>query len=172
MNSLKNVSLEQSWYGPLFRLRILSLIKILTNLFSFLSFFSFVNFFLIFVNLLLTSRKAPVFLFSFSFTLSLRFLPNGAKCFYMPFWDQDFSFHRTPWKGNLSLPWRSSKLTFWVSFLFGGKAPSLPRPVACLFLIWVKTFAPFLAASSTVARARRLANRLPPLPILIVVLAF
>ena len=87
MNSLKNVSLEQSWYGPLFMLRILSLIKILTNLFSFLSFFSFDNFFLIFVNLLLTSRKAPVFLFSFSFTLSLRFLPNGAKCFYMPFWD-------------------------------------------------------------------------------------
>ena len=37
MNSLKNVSLEQSWYGPLFRLRILFLIKILTNLFFYLS---------------------------------------------------------------------------------------------------------------------------------------
>ena len=77
------------------------------------------------------------FFFSFSFTLSLRFLPNGAD-FYRP----NFPIHRTPWKGDLSLPWRSSKLTFWVSFLFGGKAPSLPRPMACLLLIKVKTFAP------------------------------
>ena len=47
--------------------------------------------------------------------------------------------------------------------LFGGKTPSLPRSMACLFLIWVKTFAP----------SRLVLRRSPaPLPVLIVVVAF
>ena len=50
-----------SWYRPLFRLRVLFVIKFLTNLFSFLSFVIF--FFPIFINFLLTSRKAPFFFF-------------------------------------------------------------------------------------------------------------
>ena len=65
-----------SWYGRLFGLRILFVIKFLTNIFFF-PFFCYL--FLIFVNFLLTSRKAPVF---FSFTLSLSFLPNGVDGFY------------------------------------------------------------------------------------------
>ena len=89
------------------------------------------------VNLLLTSCKAPVFVFLF-FYVEPQVLTQRSHGFYWP----NFPFHRTPWKGDLSLSWRSSKLSFWVSFLFGGKAPSLPRPMACLLLIRVKTFAP------------------------------
>ena len=64
-----------SRYGPLFMLRISSVIKFLTNPFPFLS---FVVFSLMFVNFLLTSRKVLFF----SFTLSLSFLPNGVDGFY------------------------------------------------------------------------------------------
>ena len=61
MNNLKKCFFGYSWYGRLFGLRILFVIKFLTNLF-FLSFLLLI-FFLIFVNFLLTSHRAPVFFF-------------------------------------------------------------------------------------------------------------
>ena len=158
MNSLKNVSLEQSWYGPLFRLRILFLIKIMTNLFFFylsslLLIFSF--FFLIFVNLLLTSCKAPVFCFPFLLRWASGSYPTELNASICHFGTRISTFTGPREKATFLFLGEARNWLFGFRFFLAVKRPP------CLFS----------AASPPVARARRLANRLPPLPVHIVVLA-
>ena len=76
MNNLKMFLWNSLDTYPLFWLRILFVIKFLTNLF-FLSFLLLI-FFLIFVNLLLTSRKAPAFVFLF-FYVEPQFLTQRSQ---------------------------------------------------------------------------------------------
>ena len=114
---------------------------------SLLLFFSF--FFLIFVNLLLTSYKAPVFCFPFLLRWASGSYPTELNASICHFGTRISTFTGPREKATI---------------LFLGEARNwllaVKRP-PCLFS----------AASPLVARARRLANRLPPLPVHIVVLA-
>ena len=159
MNNFKKCFFGYSWYGHVFRLRISFVIKFLTNLFPFLSFVIF------FLYSLISYQRVARHHF-FSFMLSLGFLPNGVDGFYYAFLLLEFHLSpdyvkRRPFSSLAKLG-----TDFLAFVLFGGKTSSLPRPIVCLFHIWVKTYALFQLLGLENPQSSAL------LPVLIVVLGF
>ena len=112
---------------------ILFVIKFMINLF-------FIFFFLIFVNLLLTSCKAPVFVFLF-FYVEPQVLTQRSRLLLCHFVAGISPFTGPREKATFLFLDEARNCLFVFHFFWAVKTPSLPRPMAYLFLIWVKTFA-------------------------------
>ena len=140
----------------------------MTNLFF--SFLSFVNFFLIFVNLLLTSCKAPVFIFLFFYVEPQVLTQRSRRLLLGHSVTRISPFIGPREKATFLFLAEAQNWLFGFRFFLAVKRPSCFEQWHVFSLSGSRPM-PLLGCFFTVARAWRLANRLPPLPVLIVVLA-